>query len=259
VGCVTYHCITLDSVGPVTTVTMNRPDRRNALSTEHLTELLDAVRAVGDSEALGLVVAGNGPVFSAGHDFASIDGADLDTVTAMLQTCSDLMIALRDIPQVTIARVHALATAAGCQLVAACDLAVAAESAGFAVPGGKGGWFCTTPMVAVGRAIPLKRAVELAFTGDAIDAATALDWGLVNRVVPDDHLDDEVAALLAAATRGSRQSKAIGKRALYAQLDLPLDAAYAFATEIMASASQTPDGREGVRSFLEKRPPVWED
>jgi enoyl-CoA hydratase/carnithine racemase len=256
---VAYEHVLLTVDGPVATVTMNRPERRNALSTEHLTELLDAVRAVGATDATGLIVAGNGPVFSAGHDFASIDGAGLDDVTAMLRTCSDVMLALRDIPQVTIARVHALATAAGCQLVAACDLAVAAESAGFAVPGGKGGWFCTTPMVAVGRAIPLKRAVELAFTGDTIDAATALDWGLVNRVVPDDRLDAEVASLLAAATRGSRQSKATGKRALYAQLDLPLDAAYEFATGVMAAASQTPDGREGVRSFLEKRPPVWED
>jgi enoyl-CoA hydratase/carnithine racemase len=256
---VAYEHILLTRDGPVATITMNRPERRNALSTAHLAELLDAVRTVGSTDATGLIVAGNGPVFSAGHDFASIDGASLDDVTAMLRICRDVMLALRDIPQVTIARVHALATAAGCQLVAACDLAVASESAGFAVPGGKGGWFCTTPMVAVGRAVSLKRAVELAFTGDTIDAATALDWGLVNRVVPDERLDTEVAALLAAATRGSRRSKAIGKRALYAQLDLPLDAAYELATAVMAAASQTPDGREGVRSFLEKRPPVWED
>jgi enoyl-CoA hydratase/carnithine racemase len=254
----TYEHILVEHDGPTATVTMNRPQRRNALSLAHLTELLHAITAVGDSDATGLIVAGNGPVFSAGHDFTDIDGADLAAMQQLVGTCTEVMLALRAIPQVTIARVHALATAAGCQLVAACDLAVAAESAAFAVPGGKGGWFCTTPMVAVGRAIPLKRAVEMAFTGDPIDAATAADWGLVNAVVADDELDAATADLLGRATRGSGSSKATGKRAMYAQLDLPLADAYRLATDVMAQASQTPDAREGVRAFLDKRQPRWD-
>ena len=150
---------------------------------------------------------------------------------------------------------HALATAAGCQLVASCDLAVAAESAGFAAPGGKGGWFCHTPMVAIARNVGRKRAMELALTGDVIDAATALDWGLVNRVVPDAELDEAVDDLMARATRGSRASKAWGKQTMYAQLDRPERDAYTTAIEVMAAASQIPGAREGMAAFLEKRAP----
>jgi len=150
------------------------------------------------------------------------------------------------VPQVVVARVHGLATAAGCQLVASCDLAVAAESAGFALPGGKGGWFCHTPAVPVARSIGRKRLMELALTGDVVDAPTALDWGLVNRVVPDDQLDEAVAELLARATRGSRASKSMGKVTLYAQLDRPEADAYAIALEVMAAASQLPGAREGM-------------
>jgi enoyl-CoA hydratase/carnithine racemase len=163
------------------------------------------------------------------------------------------------VPQVVLARVHALATAAGCQLVASCDLAVAAESAGFAAPGGKGGWFCHTPMVAIARNVGRKRAMEMALTGDVIDARTALDWGLVNRVVPDAELDTACAELLARATRGSRASKAWGKQTLYGQLDRPERDAYGIAVEVMAAASQLPGAVEGMRSFLEKRPAVWPD
>ena len=145
---------------------------------------------------------------------------------SLLKLCTELMQTVQDVPQVVLARVHALATAAGCQLVASCDLAVAAESAGFAAPGGKGGWFCHTPMVAIARNVGRKRAMELALTGDVIDAATALDWGLVNRVVPDDELDEAVDDLMARATRGSRASKAWGKQTMYAQLDRPERDAY---------------------------------
>jgi enoyl-CoA hydratase/carnithine racemase len=166
---------------------------------------------------------------------------------------------IEDVPQVVIARVHGLATAAGAQLVASCDLAIAAESAGFALPGGKGGWFCHTPAVPVARAIGRKRLLELALTGDTIDAATAEQWGLINRVVPDDRLDDAVAELMARATRGSRASKALGKRTLYAQLDRPEADAYAIAVEVMAAASQLPGAREGMAAFLEKRHPTWPD
>jgi enoyl-CoA hydratase/carnithine racemase len=247
--------VTVERDGPFTTITMNRPARRNALSLQHLEELLEAFRSVGESSALGVVLAGNGPVFSAGHDFADLDGADLDTVRRLLWTCTDLMQTMQTIPQVVVAKVHALATAAGCQLVASADLAVAAESAAFAAPGGKGGWFCTTPMVAIGRAVSQKHALEMALTGDTIDAATAAAWGLVNRVVPDDQLDAATVELLERATRGGPESKALGKRAFYEQIELPQPQAYAYAVEVMAAASQIPDAREGIAAFLAKRPP----
>jgi enoyl-CoA hydratase/carnithine racemase len=245
--------------GDTVRITMNRPSRRNSLSYEHLGELLAAFRAAGESDATGVVLAGEGPVFSAGHDFGDVASRDLVGVRELLRRCTELMRTIQSVPQVVIARVHGLATAAGCQLVASCDLAVAAASAGFALPGGKGGWFCHTPAVPVARSIGRKRLMELVLTGDAIDAATALDWGLVNRVVPDDALDEAVDDLLARATRGSRAGKAIGKQTIYAQLDRPEADAYAIALEVMASASQLPGAREGMAAFLEKRKPVWPD
>jgi enoyl-CoA hydratase/carnithine racemase len=252
-----YEYLTVDRADAVVTVTMNRPDRRNALSLAHLRELLDVFETIADTDALGVVLAAKGPVFSAGHDFADMAGADLDAMRTLLDTCTELMLRLQSIPQVVIARVHALATAAGCQLVASCDLAVAAESASFATPGGKAGWFCTTPMVAIGRTMGRKRAVEMAFTGDPIDATTACDWGLVNRVVPDADLDAAVADLMARATRGSASSKATGKQAFYTQIGMDLPQAYAYAVEVMAAASQTADARENVAAFLAKRKPVF--
>ncbi|SFU03939.1 Enoyl-CoA hydratase/carnithine racemase [Geodermatophilus amargosae] len=245
--------------GDVVRITMCRPQRRNALSREHLEQLLAAVADAGESDATGIVLGAEGPVFSAGHDFADVLDAPVADVRSLLALCTELMRALQEVPQVVVARVHALATAAGCQLVASCDLAVAAESAGFAAPGGKGGWFCHTPMVAIARNVGRKRAMELALTGDVIDARTALDWGLVNRVVPDDGLDAAVDELMARATRGSRASKAWGKQTMYAQLDRPERDAYAVAVEVMAGASQLDGAREGMRSFLEKRRPVWTD
>jgi enoyl-CoA hydratase/carnithine racemase len=243
----------------VVRITMARPARRNALSREHLSQLLAAVSEAGESDAAGIVLAADGPVFSAGHDFADVAGASLPEVRSLLALCTELMQTIQDVPQVVLARVHALATAAGCQLVASCDLAVAAESAGFAAPGGKGGWFCHTPMVAIARNVGRKRAMELALTGDVIDARTALDWGLVNRVVPDEELDTAVDDLMARATRGSRASKAWGKQTMYAQLDRPARDAYGIAVEVMAAASQLPGAREGMASFLEKRQPEWTD
>jgi len=213
-----FEHILVERSGDFATVTMNRPRRRNALSQDHMRELIRAFSELGDSDALGIVLAGNGPVFCSGHD---------------------------------------LATAAGCQLVASADLAVASEDAGFAAPGGKGGWFCHTPMVAIARNVGRKRAAELAFSGDVIDAPTALDWGLVNQVVPAARLDSAVQDLLERVTRGSAESKGIGKQALYAQIDLDQAKAYAYAIEVMAATSQLPDAREGMRAFLEKRKPQW--
>lgn len=255
----TYQHVLVERDDAFTTITMNRPDRRNALSTEHMEELTDAFRVAGASDARGIVLAANGPVFSAGHDFGEMLGGDLVAMRAVLETCTVLMTTIQSVPQPVIARVHGLATAAGCQLVATCDLAVAAEEAGFAIPGGKGGWFCHTPLVAVARNVGRKRATELAFTGDAIDAATALDWGLVNRVVPAAELEGATRDLLERATRGSAMSKALGKHGFYAQVDLDQPKAYAYAVELMAAASQTADAQEGMASFVEKRPPKFLD
>ncbi|MBN6034317.1 enoyl-CoA hydratase-related protein [Amycolatopsis sp. 195334CR] len=254
-----YQHLLFKRDGDTVTITMNRAARRNSLSEEHLAELLAAFREAGATDATGIVLAGAGPVFSAGHDFGDVAARDLPRVRELLRLCTELMRTIQSVPQVVVARVHGLATAAGCQLVASCDLAVAAESAGFALPGGKGGWFCHTPAVPVARAVGRKRLMELALTGDVVDAATALDWGMVNRVVPDASLDEAVADLLARATRGSRASKALGKQTLYAQLDRPEADAYTIALEVMAAASQLPGAKEGMAAFLEKRHPSWPD
>jgi enoyl-CoA hydratase/carnithine racemase len=252
-----YEHVLVERSGEFTTITMNRPQRRNALSVQHMRELIAAFRAAGESDALGIVLAGHGPVFCAGHDFADVAEADLAAVRALLTTCTELMTLIQQVPQPVVARVHGLATAAGCQLVASTDLAVAGEEAGFAAPGGKGGWFCHTPMVAIARNVGRKRAAEMAMSGDVIDAATALDWGLVNRVVPAAQLDSAVQDLLERVTRGSAESKGIGKQALYAQIDLDQPKAYAYAIEVMAATSQLPDAREGMQAFLGKRKPRW--
>jgi enoyl-CoA hydratase/carnithine racemase len=196
-------------------------------------------------------------VFCAGHDFADVVDHDHASVRTLLQTCTHLMTLLQEIPQPVVARVHALATAAGCQLVASADLAVAAESAGFSLPGGKGGWFCHTPAVAVARNVGRKRALEMALSGDIVDAHTAADWGLVNRVVPDAQLDSAVQDLLERVTRGSAESKGFGKQAFYAQVDLDQPKAYSYAIETMAAASQLPDAAEGMHAFFDKRKPQW--
>ena len=254
----TYRNIVVERDGDYVTITMNRPEKRNSLSLDHMLELTEAFRATGEGDALGVILAANGPVFSAGHDFADMAGADLPAMRRLFQVCTGMMDTMQSIPQVVIARVHALATAAGCQLVATADLAVAAESAQFATPGGKGGLFCHTPMVAIARNVGRKRALEMAMTGDPIDARTAAEWGLVNRVVPLEDLEGETLALLRRATRGSPFAKAVGKQAFYAQVDLDQPKAYAHAIEVMAAGTQTHDGQEGITSFLQKRPPSWE-
>jgi enoyl-CoA hydratase/carnithine racemase len=252
-----YEHVLVQQSGDFATITMNRPQRRNALSRPHMLELIAAFTEVADGPALGIVLAGNGPVFSSGHDFADVAAGDLAAVRALLATCTDLMTLMQQVPQPVVARVHGLATAAGCQLVASADLAVASEDAGFAAPGGKGGWFCHTPMVAIARNVGRKRAAEMALSGDTIDAATALEWGLVNRVVPAGQLDTATTELLERVTRGSAESKGIGKQALYAQIDLDQPKAYAYAIEVMAATSQLPDAREQMQAFLAKRRPHW--
>ena len=196
-----------------------------------------------------MVIAANGKVFSAGHDFGDMAGATYDETRELFDVCTRMMSTVQQIPQVVCAKVHALATAAGCQLVASCDLAVAAESAGFATPGGKGGLFCHTPLVAVARNVGRKRALEMAFTGDPISAATAAEWGLINRAVPDGELDAAVDDLMRRATRGSAASKALGKRAFYAQVDMDQPRAYEYATHVMAAGATTRGGPGGHRQL----------
>lgn len=256
-GTMSYQYLDVRHEGTVATVTLDNPQKRNALALDVMLEVTDALTAIDRSDALGVVLAANGPVFSAGHNFGDMVGAELPDAQRLLRVCTEMMDTIQQIPQVVIAKVHALATAAGCQLVASCDLAIAAESAGFALPGGKGGLFCHTPLVAVARQIGRKRALEMAMTGDVVSAATAAEWGLVNRAVPDADLDDAVADLMARATRGSAMSKAIGKRAFYAQVDLDQPKAYSYAIEVMAAGVVTPDGQEGINSFMEKRPATF--
>lgn len=245
--------------GPITTVTLDRPDKRNALALDVMLELTAVLVEIGRSDALGVVLAANGPVFSAGHNFADMAGADLSQTRRLFQVCTDMMDTVQAIPQPVVARVHALATAAGCQLVATCDLAVAAESSAFAIPGGKGGLFCHTPLVAVSRNIGRKRALEMALTGDPIDARTAAEWGLVNRVVPDEELDAAVADLIRRATRGSALSKGLGKQGFYAQVGLDQGQAYDLAVGLMSSAALTDDAQEGIAAFLAKRHPQFRE
>jgi len=250
---VSYQHVIVEYGEPFATITLNRPEKRNALALDVMVEVAEAFREVGSSSAVGAILAANGPVFSAGHNFADMAGADLDHITHLFEVCTEMMNTIQSIPQPVVAKVHALATAAGTQLVASCDLAVAAESASFAIPGGKGGLFCHTPLVAVARNVGRKRAMEMALTGDAIDAVTAVSWGLINYAVPDDQLDSAVHDLLSRATRGSVASKAAGKRGFYAQTELGQTDAYAFAVDLMSRSATTRDAQEGIAAFLEKR------
>lgn len=253
----TYQHILLAADSTITTITLNRPDKRNALSLEVILELTDALQTTAKSNARGVILAANGPVFSAGHNFGDMAGATLQEARHLFSVCTAMMDAIQAMPQPVIAKVHALATAAGCQLVATCDLAIAANTASFAIPGGKAGLFCHTPLVAVARNLSRKRALEMAMTGDAISAATAADWGLINRAVPADQLDAAVLDLITRATRGSALSKGAGKRGFYSQIDSQQTDAYQLAAELMATGALTQDGQEGIKAFLEKRPAVY--
>ncbi|HRW19055.1 MAG TPA: enoyl-CoA hydratase-related protein [Dermatophilaceae bacterium] len=245
--------VRVEREGATTTITLARPEKRNALSAAMMTDLTAALAAAGESDCLAIVLAAEGPVFSAGHNFGDLAGADLRAARELFLLCTRMMDTVQGVPQPVIAKVHALATAAGCQLVASCDLAIASETAGFALPGGKGGLFCHTPLVAVSRNVGRKRALEMALSGDVVDAATAADWGLVNRVVPAAELDSAVADLVARVTRGSAYGRSIGKQTFYAQVELEQRQAYDLAVEVMAAAALTDDAQEGIAAFLGKR------
>ena len=244
--------------GPVVTVVLDRPARRNALSLalmESLTAELGAVAA--DPGARAVVLGATGPVFSSGHDLREIADADPAGHARIFEACSELMLTIHRMPQPVVARVQGVATAAGCQLVAACDLAVASESALFATPGVRIGLFCTTPMVEVARVVGRTRAMEMLLTGDPIDAATALSWGLVNRVVPPAELEAAAGALARRVASASGETLAIGKPAVAENLDLPLDEAYRHAAAVMTRNAASADAAEGIAAFLGKREPVW--
>jgi len=244
--------------GPAVRVILNRPDKRNALSLELMHQLLDTLQRVSaDPGVRAVVLEANGPAFSAGHDLGEMIGCDTGFYQRLFDVCTQLMEAIHRMPQPVIAKVHAMATAAGCQLVAACDLAVAADSARFATPGVKIGLFCSTPMVPLSRAIGRKRALDMLLTGRPIDAATALEWGLVNRVVPLDALDAEVAGIVDAIARSSPLTVGIGKEAFYSQIELDEHRAYDLTKAVMAMNAATDDAQEGMSAFLHKRAPEW--
>ena len=242
----------------IATITLNRPERRNALSLELMCDLIaefENLRTQKDVRAV--ILAANGKVFSSGHDLSEMTGRTVNDYRQIFEVCTVLMQTIQSIPQPVIARVHGIATAAGCQLVATCDLAIASEDAQFATPGVKIGLFCTTPMVALTRAIGRKRAMEMLLTGKMIDAHTAAEWGLVNRVVPTADLESETHRLASDITGASSFTIGLGKQAFYSQIDLDQPKAYAYAKEVMSLNALAADAQEGIGAFLQKRVPCW--
>ena len=251
--------VRVDVTPPVGRITLDRPEKRNALSLAVLQELQRVLRHLGDTPDVRVVViAATGPAFSAGHDLGEmVDQRGQLYYGELFDECVAVMQTIREIPQPVIARVHGTATAAGCQLVAACDLAVAADTARFATPGVNIGLFCSTPMVPLSRAIGRKRSLEMLLTGEPIDAATAERWGLINRAVPVAELDREVDALATKVARAASAVVALGKRTFYAQEALDEDTAYGIASPTMAANAMLDDAQEGMSAFIEKREPRW--
>lgn len=243
----------------VATVTLCNPAKMGALSTAAMQQLNAALTDIGDRQDIHVIVlASQGKVFSAGHDLSEVRGADEAQQRQIFDTCTQLMLTIQRIAQPVIAKVHGLATAAGCQLVATCDLAVASRSARFATPGVRIGLFCSTPMVALSRAVPQKVAMRMLLTGDPITADEAAAAGLVSDVVPDDELDEAVSKLATRVAQASAATVRLGKRAFYDQLNLPTADAYATMSEVMTRNAMMADAQEGIGAFLEKRDPVWQ-
>ena len=253
-----YRNVRLSCGGAAARLVLDRPEKRNALSLELMEEVIAALHeASGHETTRAIVVEGAGPAFSAGHDLSEMIGREREFFDRLFERCTMMMEAVHAVPQPVIAKVHGIATAAGCQLVAACDLAVAAEGTRFATPGVNIGLFCSTPMVPVSRAVGRKRAMQMLLTGEPIDARTALDWGLVNRVVPADELEPAVLALVEAIARSSPYTVSTGKHAFYAQVDRTEADAYDHCKVVMSENALAHDAQEGMSAFLEKRPPVW--
>jgi enoyl-CoA hydratase/carnithine racemase len=243
----------------IVAITMNRAEKRNALSLEMMRRLTAALRAIGEDASQRVVILrGEGPAFSAGHDLRELRCRDADAYREIFDACVVLMQTLEHIPQPVIAEVATIATAAGCQLVATCDLAIASTEAKFATPGVRIGLFCTTPMVALTRAIGRKRAMEMLLTGDFVDARTAAEWGLVNRAVPPEQLRDEVLGLGRKIAGTSRLVTSLGKSAFYAQIDMDEPRAYAYAKEVMTTNALADDAQEGIDAFIGRRQPTWQ-
>jgi len=253
-----YRDLQVGRAGPAVRIVLNRPEKRNALSLNLMEEMLTALReASAQDGARAIVIEGAGPAFSAGHDLSEMIGRERDFFGRLFDRCTAMMQAVHEVPQPVIAKVHGIATAAGCQLVAACDLAVAAEGTRFATPGVKIGLFCSTPMVPVSRAVGRKRAMQMLLTGEPIDAATALEWGLVNRVVPAEALEAAVIELVEAIARSSPYTVGTGKLAFYSQIDRAEDDAYEECQVVMTQNALAHDAQEGMTAFLHKREPVW--
>lgn len=252
--------VLLEKEGPIGYLTLNRPVKRNALSLELMNEVLIKLdRVKEDSETRVLVIRGNGPIFSAGHDIKEMTAHndDLHYLRKTFDICSEMMLRLHQLPQPVVAQVHGVATAGGCQLVAACDLAVAEEGARFATPGVKIGLFCTTPMIPLVRVIGRRRALDMLLTGRFVSAQEALEFGLVNRVVPSNQLAAETKKWAMDIAQYSGFTLALGKRAFYTQVDLDEKAAYDYGKEVIAMNCMTEDAKEGMTAFLEKRKPEW--
>lgn len=247
-----------ESTDGIVVLTLNRPEKRNALSLSLMQELTAAFAAVGaEMRHRAVVLRAEGPAFSAGHDLRELLGRTLEEQRQTFDACVELMQVIQAIPQPVIAEVGAVATAAGAQLVATCDLAIASTRAQFATPGVRIGLFCTTPMVALTRAIGRKRAMEMLMTGEFIDAKTAADWGLINRVVEPESLHDEAIALARKIVEASRMVVGLGKAAFYTQIDLDQPKAYAYAKEVMSMNALAEDAQEGMSAFVGKRVPQW--
>lgn len=253
-----FDGIRLEIRDRVATLTLARPDMRNALSLDMLQKLIKAFESV-PTDAAVVVLAAEGKVFSAGHDMREMIDRPAAFYDELFETCGRMMQAIHALPQPVVAKVHGVATAAGCQLVASCDLAVASEDAWFATPGVSIGLFCSTPMVPVSRAVGHKRAMRMLLTGEPISADTAVDWGLINEAVHADELDSAVNELVEKILRYSANTIATGKRAYWSQADQPETTAYEITTPIMASNAADNDAQEGMSAFLEKRKPVWSD
>ena len=253
-----YETILVDAAGGVAVLTLNRAEKRNALSLEVMLEFTAALEAIAaDRSVKAVIVRGVGPVFSAGHDLREMLARSVEEYRHTFDVCVRLMETVQAIPQPVIAEVAGIATAAGCQLVATCDLAIASTAARFATPGVKIGLFCTTPMVALTRAIGRKRAMEMLLTGEFVDARTAAEWGLVNRVVEPGDLEATTRALAERIASSASFVVGLGKAAFYAQIDLDQPKAYAYAKEVMSMNALAADAQEGMGAFIEKRPPAW--
>jgi enoyl-CoA hydratase/carnithine racemase len=253
-----YQYLLVEADAPIAVVTMNRPDRRNALSVALMEELIGCFRTLGQNREIRVIIlAANGPAFSAGHDLSELIDREIGDYRHVFDVCTELMTLIQSIPQPVIAEVQGIATAAGCQLVATCDLAVASDQSQFATPGVRIGLFCTTPMVALTRAVGRKRALEMLLTGTAINAQTAMQYGLVNKVVPKDQLREETYSLAANISDASSLTVAVGKQAFYTQIDLDQPKAYAYAKEVMSLNAMAEDAQEGMGAFLQKRVPCW--